>query len=254
MMYLRLVRLRVHEGQAAAYARFYQERVIPALAATEGCLYAALLSPWRSEAHQSLTLWSSPEHATAYERSGLYDELLAEGGPMLADRAEWRVRLARDPQETMPPDPPREPVSEGYSVATPEAAAALGEGDAGSGFVRIVVVRVTPESLADFVALYRDEVIPALERVNGCRGAFLAEGVHHPSEVLSITLWDREEDAVRYEMSREFERLAGRLAGTFTPVYGWQTRLGGTQAPGGLEVATYQVAKGRRLGPPGEGS
>jgi heme-degrading monooxygenase HmoA len=254
MMYLRLVQLRVHEGQEAAYARFYQDRVIPALAATEGCLYAALLAPWRSEAHQSLTLWSSPEHATAYERSGLYDRLLAEGGPMLADRAEWRVRLSLDPLETIPPDPPREPPSEGYSVATPEGAATLGGREGGSPFVRIVVVRVTPEHLADFVALYRDEVIPALERVNGCRGAFVAEGVQHPTEVLSITIWDREEDAVRYEMSGEFERLAARLAGTFTPVYGWQTRLGGTQAPGGLEVATYQVAKGRRLGPPGDGS
>lgn len=255
-MYLRLVQLRVHEGQGAAYARFYQERVIPALAETEGCLYAALLAPWRSDAHQSLTLWASPEHAAAYERSGLYHRLLAEGGPMLADRAEWRVRLAADPLETVPPDPPREPLSEGYLVATPEGAATLGEGDreGGSPFVRIVVVRVAPERLADFVALYRGEVIPALERVHGCHGAFVAEGVHHPTEVLSITLWEREEDAVRYEMSREFEGLTARLAGTFTPVYGWQTRLGGTPAPGGLEVATYQVVKGRRLGPTGEGS
>src|SRR5688572_1389541 len=143
MMYLRLVQLRVHEGQEGAYARFYQERVIPALAATEGCLYAALLAPWRSEAHQSLTLWSSPEHATAYERSGLYDRLLAEGGPMLADRAEWRVRLSLDPQETIPPDPPRGPPSAGYSVATPGGAATLREREGGSPLVRLVVVRVS---------------------------------------------------------------------------------------------------------------
>ena len=253
MMYLRLVHLRVHEGQGAAYARFFQERVIPALAATEGCLYAALLAPWRSDTHQSLTLWSSPEHAAAYERSGLYHRLIAEGAPMLADRAEWRVRLAADPQETIPPDPPRAPASEGYKVTTPEGAAALDD-RAGSPFLRIVVVRVDPGRLADFVGLYRGEVIPALEKVHGCRGAFLAEGVDHPTEVLSITLWEREEDAARYEMSREFERLGTRLAGTFTPVYGWQTRLGGTSTPGGLEVATYQVARGKRLAPPDEGT
>ena len=66
-MHLRILRLSVREGQEAAFTRFYQERVIPALAATEGCLYAGLLAPWRGEAHQSLTIWASAEHVAAYE-------------------------------------------------------------------------------------------------------------------------------------------------------------------------------------------
>src|SRR5262249_46972692 len=52
-MYLRFVHLQVREGQEAAFTRFYQERAIPALAATEGCLFAGLLAPWRGESHQS---------------------------------------------------------------------------------------------------------------------------------------------------------------------------------------------------------
>src|SRR4051812_32317313 len=114
-MYLRFLRLRVREGQEGAFTRFYQESVIPALANTPGCLFAGLLAPWRSETHQSLTIWESAEQATQYEESGLFPRLLAEASPMLSDTAEWRVRLSRDPSETIDPSR-REPPSEGYQT------------------------------------------------------------------------------------------------------------------------------------------
>src|SRR5947207_24924 len=145
-MYLRFLELRVRQGQEAAFTRFYQERVMPALADTAGCLYAGLLAPWRSESHRSLTIWATAEHASAYEASD------------------------------------------------------------------------------------------------------------HPLEVLSITLWDREEDAVRYEMSGDFERLTARLEGTFSPVYDWRTRLGDDTSRGRADVSSYQVVRGRRLVEPEDGT
>ena len=96
-MFLRIVRLRVKEGQEAAFTSFYQERVIPAMAETDGCLYAGLLAPWRGEGHQSLTIWDSAESAAAYEEKGLYHQLLKEAAPFLSERTEWRIRLATDP-------------------------------------------------------------------------------------------------------------------------------------------------------------
>ena len=246
-MYLRFLHLQVREGQEAAFARFYEERVIPALAGTEGCLYAGLLAPWRGVAYQSLTLWSAQEAAAAYEDSGLYDRLLAEAAPMLANRAEWRVRLSRDPLETLDPSR-RAPPSDGYRIETPEGAAALDQGER-PPFVRIVLIRVGLDHLDDFVGIYRQEVMPALQSVPGCQGAFLAEGAKHPTEVLSITVWDREEDSVRYEISGEFERLTRRLAGTFAPAFGWGTRLGGSAAASSPEVTSYEIVRARRLGP-----
>ena len=245
-MYLRFIHLHVREGQEAEFARFYQESVLPALAATPGCLYAGLLAPWRGSFHQSLTIWSAPEQATAYEESGLYDRLLAEAAPMLARRAEWRVRLARDPDEIFDPAR-RQPPSEGYHLETPEGTAALDQGER-PPFVRIVLLKVALERLAEFVGIYRNELMPALKSVRGCRGVFLAEGANKPMEVLSITVWDREEDAVRYEMSGEFERLTGRLAGTFAPVFDWGTRLGAGGAVSSPEVSSYELVRGRRLG------
>ena len=251
-MYLRFIQLHLRDGQEADFARFYQERVIPALAATPGCLFAGLLAPWRGTAHQSLTIWDAAGRAADYEESGLYDRLLAESTPMLASRAEWRMRLARDPEETL--DPSRlQPPSEGYHIETPEGTAALDQGNR-PPFVRIVLVRVGLDRIAEFVRIYRDEVIPALKAVPGCRGAFLAEGTSRPMEVLSITLWDREEDSVRYEMSGEVERLTGRLAGTFAPVFGWGARLEGAGGAGKPEVSSYEMVRGQRLGPLDDGN
>jgi heme-degrading monooxygenase HmoA len=247
-MYLRFIHLHVREGQEGTFSRFYQERILPALAETEGCLYAALLAPWRSETYQSLTIWSSPEHAAAYEEGGLYHRLLAESAPMLANTSAWRVHLSRDPTATLDPSR-REPPSEGYRIETPEGAAALASPADRPPFVRIVALRVAHDRLDEFLALYRSEVIPSLETVHGCRGVFLAERVHHPMETLSITLWDREEDAVRYEMSGEFERLTRRLQGTFSPVYDWRAGLGEPAAASRPEVTSYQLVRGRRLGP-----
>lgn len=249
-MLLRIVRLRVEEGKEAAFAAFYQERVIPALAATEGCLYAGLLAPWRGEEeYQSLTLWESPERAHAYEERGLYHRLLAEASAFLSERTEWRVRLARDPLETSDPSR-REIASEEYAVASEAESVAL-ESAGRPPFVRVVDLRVDPDRRADFVAIYTGEVAPALRAQRGCRGVFLAERADVASSMLSITLWNREEDAVRYELSGEFERLTERLRATFSPVYDWRASLGGAGEPasGALKVSSYQLVRGRRLAP-----
>ena len=90
----------------------------------------------------------------------------------------------------------------------------------------------------------------------GCRGVFLAAGAHDPNGVLSITLWNREEDAVRYELSGVSEQLTSQLRATISPVYDWHLTLdaagaGGSAGSGasGLDVSSYQLVRGRRLGP-----
>lgn len=261
-MFLRIIRLRVREADEAAFTRFYEDRVMPALEATSGCLYAGLLAPWRGgEAHQSLTIWDSAESAQAYEAKGLYHQLLREAAPFLSERTEWRVRLATDPLETSDPTR-REIPSAGYNVDSESGSETL-ENDRRSSFVRIVSLRVDPEHLADFIAIYREKIIPALRAVPGCRGVFLAEGAHDPNGVLSITLWNREEDAVRYEMSGLSEQLTGHLRGTISPAYDWRLTLDGDGSDGeasggagggaGLAVSSYQLVRGRRLDPEASG-
>jgi heme-degrading monooxygenase HmoA len=246
-MYLRFVRLLVREGAEAKFVAFYRDRVIPALRSTDGCRFAGLLTPWHgSEAHQSLTIWDSPEHSEAYERGPLFEQLSRESAPMLSARAEWRVRLTRNPEETIDPSQRVVP-STGYVIGESGGAGLPAGGP--PVFVRIASVRIDPAQRAEFEELYRLEVIPALKERHGCRGVLLAEGAAQANEILSISLWDREEDAVRYEMSGEPERLTARLKSTFSRLYDWGMTLGGerearTSAP---EVTSYHLVQGQPL-------
>ncbi|HLF55521.1 MAG TPA: antibiotic biosynthesis monooxygenase [Thermoanaerobaculia bacterium] len=250
-MYLRFVRLKVREGAEAKFVAFYRRRAIPALEATPGCLFVGLLSPWRGEEYQSLTIWSSAEDAEKYEESGLYHRLLRESEAMLSATTRWRIRLAKDPLETAELER-REIPPEGYTVEAGAPAEAMTAGDSRL-FIRLVSLRIAPDRRQEFLRLYRERVIPALEQREGCRGVMLAEGALDPGGELSISFWDREEDAVRYEMSGEFERLTAELQDTFSPVYSWKLVLGegGDRRKQAPKVSGYHLVQGREPGEPG---
>jgi heme-degrading monooxygenase HmoA len=247
-MYLRFVRLYLREGAEPAFRKFYTERVQPALAATPGCLFAGLLAPWLGDEHRSLTLWRSADDARAYEEGGLYHQLLREVEPYLSARTVWRARLVDDAsgsgeaiQREIPP--------EGYELESSAAASTL-ERPGRSLYVRIVAVHVASERQREFVERYRDTVLPALRAFPGCHGAFLAEAARNPNEMLSISVWDREESATRYEMSGEFERLIEETRSTFSPLRQWQFTLrdgGADERQAQPDVATYHLVHGRRL-------
>lgn len=246
-MFLRFVRLDVREGSEAAFQRFHREQVLPALQRVEGCLFAGLLAPWREEAHRSITLWRSADDARAYEESGLYRDLLREAEPFLSERTVWRVRLAEDPLETAGP-PERDIRPDGYRLdagALPDTLDPLSR----RAHVRMVAAHVRQDRRAEFLALYRDAVQPALHEAPGCLGAFLAAGARDPDEMISITFWEREEAAVRYELSGEYDRLTRRLEATFSPRVGWQLTLGEGEAErrNAPRVTSFQLAHGRRL-------
>ena len=103
-MFMRLVNLKVKEGRLNDFARFYEERTIPALQETRGCLYASLLKPTDDDVEcVSMTWWRSREDVDAYEKSGLYDELLDEMDDMMAEVVEWQVASPRAVKEGSPP-------------------------------------------------------------------------------------------------------------------------------------------------------
>jgi len=248
-MYLRFVRLSVREGEEARFAKFYRERVIAELESTAGCRFAGLLRPWRGSEHRSLTIWDSPEAAAAYEKSGLYHRLLRESEPMLEATTRWQVKLGDDPLETM--DPGRKEIPPDGYVVEDEAAARVGSDDE-RFFVRIVSLHVDPARRDAFETIYRGEVVPAVEAMDGCRGVVLAAGARHANELLSVSFWECEQDALRYETSGEFERLSRRLEATFSPTYTWKMNLGGGSSEGAeraprLDVSSYHLVQARRI-------
>ena len=282
-MYLRFIRLVVREGSEVAFQKFYRERVIPTLSSVPGCLFAGLLTPWRSEEHRSLTLWRSAEDAKGYEEGGLYQMLLRESMPFLSSRTVWRARLA-EPEtpltaletigpenalrasdiaalETMAPPsdggrtaPTQEIPPEGYEVTSEDVGEKLSRNPR-SMYVRVVAIHVRPERRAEFEEIYSGRILPAMQAAPGCVGIFLAESSSEKNEALSITVWEREENAVRYEMSGEYERLVQEIEPTLSPLSQWQLTLGESapESRRGAGVATYHLVHGRKLALPGAG-
>ena len=251
-MYLRFVHIRVKRERMAEYRRFYDRRIITALQDTEGCLFASLLETTSQDDEcVSLTLWSSPEAAEAYESSGLYDELLDESDEYLAEASEWRAQLTGDPGGHV------QRLQEPEVEAFPVEIAALEDPVAGDSppqlFLRIVAVRVDPGRFEELRERYNTEVVPELLATPGCRAVFLVESLRAHARALSVTVWDSEDHALRYEMSGAFDKLTARLAPYFSGLYQWKLSLapareGDTVSGRDLDVSGFRLVTGRRLG------
>jgi len=250
-MFMRFVRLKVREGKHWEYAQFYEDRVIPAMQDTEGCLFASLLQPSGDDDESvSMTMWRSRELAEAYEKSGLYDQLLDESDEFLAEASEWRGRLAGDPGGTGPPL--QDPEIEAYPVEVAGFSNGADEFSSRGIYLRIVAARVEAGKFAELKERFNNEIKPALLKIKGCRAVFLVEGIEARSRALSVTVWDSEEDAIRYEMSGAFDELTAKVSEFFSGLYQWKLSLaadeeGATVSGKDLDVRGYQLVTGRRL-------
>ena len=89
-----------------------------------------------------------------------------------------------------------------------------------------------------------------LQKVQGCRYAFLTEGVKERNEVLSVTIWDRKEAADVYEESGLFRKLTRKVQHTFSELYQWKlsvekrssVQVSSTED---LSVSGYNVVSGK---------
>lgn len=253
-MYLRLVRLKLREGAFWAFRTYYEERILPTLDRTEGCLYAALLR--RAEepvtaSCDSLTIWESAAHAEAYVSKGIYDVLLDGADPFLAEATEWKAELQRADSTPRPPLP--DPAVETYPVEV--ARVGPTEGASPSLFLKIVDHRVEPKHFEELKRTWQESVAPGLLEIRGCRAAYLLEGLRGRSQALSVTFWDDESSAVRYETSGRFDALVSRVRPYLSGLYQWRLSL----APAGTErdlrgtdlsVSGFHIVAGRRLGSP----
>ncbi len=255
-MFFRVVRTKVREGAVWRFREYYEERVLPALELTEGCLYAALLCPTGESAAgglDSLTLWESTAHADAYVSSGLYDDILDGADPYLAAAATgWKADLSRPLSGQRPPLP--DPEVDTFPVEVARATEGGAEGPA--LYLRIVDHRVEPSRFHELKKTYEEEVAPALLDVPGCLATYLVEGLRGKSQALSVTFWHDEASALRYESSGRFDALANLLAPFLSGLYQWRLSLAPAGEERGLEgsdlsVSGLQIVAGRRLGSPG---
>jgi heme-degrading monooxygenase HmoA len=249
-MFMRLVQIKVKSETADQLPLLYSQKIIPALQQTPGCLYASLIKNTQNgEEAISMTLWDNLDHAEAYEQGGLFQKLMDEAFPLLSESSEWRIQLAKDfTWEYVPSH--EEPVVKSYRVSTSfPHAPSTGNPDSPL-YVRILSVRLKPGKLEEFAALYNSEILPMLHKVQGCRYAFLTEGVEERNEVISVTIWDRKEAADVYEESGLFKKLTRKVQHTFSELCQWKlsvekrssVQVSSTED---LNVSGYHVVSGK---------
>lgn len=249
-MYVRVVRLKMKPGCLFSFREYYERRILPALAATPGCLIASLMRPASEDEGtecDSLTLWDSASHADAYVDSGLYDELLDGADPYLASATEWKTSLPLVGPEQRPPL--QDPEVEAYPV---QVASEASLSEPPPHFLRIVDMRVEPSAFPDLMRTYQAEVVPALLSSPGCRAAYLVEGPTGRSRAISATFWDDEASALRHQASGRLDELTAVLRPYLSGIYQWRLSLAAEGAPrtvtaSDLDVRGYHVVTGRRL-------
>lgn len=251
-MFMRFVRIEVKPEKMRGFRQFYEERIVPALKDTEGCLFATLIQQTvRPEELISLTLWDSPGAAEAYEQSGLFQKLTAEAAPFLSGSVEWKVQLSEELTYEFQEER-KGPEVEAFRVRTADSEPPFPDQQGSRLYVRLVAAKISQGKSKELQERYREQILPALRAVKGFKGGFLAEGLRDPGDWMSITIWDREEDAIRYELSGLFEELADKVSDLISSTHQWRMSLTSAERAGratsvDLTVSGYQVVTGKKL-------
>jgi heme-degrading monooxygenase HmoA len=92
-------------------------------------------------------------------------------------------------------------------------------------FMRLVQVKVKPESSANLAGLYAQHIVPELQKITGCIYASLIRSTSNPDESISLTLWESAHDADVYEQSGAFQRLLSEAQPYFSDTSEWKIQL-----------------------------
>lgn len=247
-MFMRLVQAKVKPEAESRVHEVYRDKVLSVLQNTLGCLYASLIKSG-SHPHEyiSMTLWESKEHVDAYVESGIYKKVLSDLQPVLADSSEWKIQLSKDLTLEYTPVT-EEPVVESYSIETASSDQISIQDKTQSLHVRLLSLKIQPNKADVFRDTYKNTIIPALLKVDGCRYAFLTESLREPNEFISITIWNSPQDAERYESGGLFQDLLNKTKPMMMELFQWKMELGkgSTSATSeDIRVQHYDVVTGR---------
>jgi heme-degrading monooxygenase HmoA len=92
-------------------------------------------------------------------------------------------------------------------------------------YLRILSLTIKPGIMEEFRKIYKEEIIPTLRKIKGCRYAFLTENAQDKSDVLSVTIWDSKQDALDYESGDVYAELNNKVKHTFSELYHFKAAL-----------------------------
>ena len=92
-------------------------------------------------------------------------------------------------------------------------------------FMRLVQLNVERPVINEFRETYNSAVIGKLQKTNGCRFAGLIESGADECEFISLTLWDKQEQAESYEKGGGYEELLGIIRPYLQNSSEWKIQL-----------------------------
>jgi quinol monooxygenase YgiN len=228
-MFMRLVQLNAVPDHEELIRQIYDGRVIPRLQQVTGCISAQLIQGIQQPgSFVSMTLWRGKDDVAAYEKSGMYKELLAELEPYLSESSEWKMQLSDNLELTYAPVREK-PVAHAYDIRKQKQMKPRLTAESAGMWVRLVSARIRKDKVEWFTRIYQQEIIPALQDTDGCLYAYLVENTGRPEdeheEAMSVTIWENKEKADRYEKSGLYDRLLQKMKPAFSQLSQWQLSL-----------------------------
>lgn len=224
-MFMRFLQLKLKPIYINDFKNFYEAEVTRELHNTPGCLFAGLIkSKPEEDEFISLTFWQTQTQAENYETGGTFQKLFEQAKPFLEESTEWKVQLTENMELQYGPVE-EEPVIKKYVVSVQNKEGNDFQLDSSNMFVRILSLIIQDDRLEEFKKLYSEIIMPVLKNTKGCRYVFLTESVGTKNEFISVTIWDRKEDAEEYESSGKFQELTEKVKHTFSQLYLWKMSL-----------------------------
>jgi len=222
---MRLLQLQLDPAHVDQFKKFYETVVFPQLQKMQGCLFAGLIKSKPEENEFiSLTFWQEQAQAENYEKSGVFQKLFDQAKPFLSESAEWKMQLSKD-MKLEYVQSSEEPKIKKYTVAVQNKETDELKIQPSEMFVRIVSLKIQEGKVEEFEKIYSSVIIPTLKKVRGCRYAFLTKSVGEPNEFISVTVWDKKEDADEYEASGKYQELVDKIKHTLSQFYLWKMSL-----------------------------
>lgn len=125
-------------------------------------------------------------------------------------------------------------------------------------FMRLVQVKVKPESFDELRSVYEERIIPELEKVEGCLFASLVQSAHQPDECISLTMWDSVDAAEAYVRDGTYGRLLDEVLIHLVNTTEWKVQLSADQTLEYVpvkeepDVKGYEISQTQQAVPPSE--
>lgn len=223
-MYMRFVQANYQPENLLLIQQKFDDIIIPTLQETPGCLCVCLVANETHKEAISITLWDSQENAEEYEKSGLYNKLLGEIVPFLDDSSVWKIQLSENFELEYKPVTV-DPVVKSEFTSLAQLDGQIPNHKDQKMYLRILSLVIQPEKMEEFQQIYSQEILPVLQTTKGCRYAFLTESIEKKNEAVSVTIWDSQQDAERYEQSGVFAKMVDKSKHTLSAMYQWKMAL-----------------------------